>query len=255
MSDGLYTAMSGGMGTSKHLDITSHNLANIDTTGYKKEKTIFASQLAEIEFNLLEAQAKDVDMPQKVLPVDKHNVVVTETFTDFQQGVLKKTDNPLDLAIQGDGFFKIDTPQGVRYTRDGSFFLSKENKVVTSDGYPLLNKNNQSITLPNGKITINESGTIFSNNEEIANIAVVTFQNINTLSKEAKTFFSQTDQNQQEIEVNSTIHQGFLEGANVNPIEEMVNLISLHRTFEMNTRVIETFGELNRKAATDVGRV
>ncbi len=255
MSDGLYTAMSGGMGTSKHLDITSHNLANIDTSGYKKEKTVFASQLAEIEFNLLEAQAKDVDMPQKVLPVDKYNVVVTETFTDFQQGVLKKTDNPLDLAIQGDGFFKVETPQGIKYTKNGSFFLSKDNRVVTSDGYPLLSKNNQPITLPNSKISINDNGTIFSNNEEVGDIAIVTFQNKDTLTKEAKTFFTQTDPNQQEIVSNSIVHQGFLEGSNVNPIEEMVNLISLHRTFEMNTRVIETFGELNRKAATDVGRV
>lgn len=255
MSDGLYTAMSGGMGTSKKLDITSHNLANIDTTSYKKDKTIFKSQVPKVEFDLLDVQAEDVEMPAKVFHIDKHNVVVDETFTDFSQGSFKKTDNPFDIAIQGDGFFKIETPQGVRYTRNGTFAVSNDNKLVTVDGYKVLDENNNEITISGTNFKVNDSGTIFANDTEVAKLAVIEIDS-KQIEKTEKTFYKSINQNIQENKAqNASLHQGFLETSNVNPIEEMVNLISLHRTFELNTRLIETYGELNRKSAGDVGRI
>jgi len=258
MSDGgLYTAMSGGVATSKQLDITSNNLANINTTGYKKDKTIFKDQLAKIEFDdINEIQAKDVEMPPRVLSIDKYNVVIDDSFTEFSQGMLEKTNNMLDIAINGNGFFKVKTPEGIRYTRNGSFRHSKDGLLVTSDGYPVLDENDTEIDLENSKrIVVNDNGTIYLGENKNTKLSIKTFKDLSRLEKIGKNLFKQTNKNEQEIESNSTVIQGFLESSNVSPVEEMVNLISLHRQFELNGKAIETFSEMDKKATSDLGRI
>lgn len=258
MSDGgLYTAMSGGVATSKQLDITSNNLANINTIGYKKDKTIFKDQLAKIEFeNINEIQAPDVEMPPRVLPIDKYNVLVDDSYTQFSQGVLQKTNNILDFAINGDGFFKIKTPDGIQYTRDGSFNRSKDGLLVTSEGYPVLDDKEQEINLENSKtITINENGTIYLDKNENSKLAIITFKDLTKLEKIGKNLFKQTNTNEQETESKANIIQGFLESSNVNPVEEMVTLITLQRQFELNGKAIEGFSEMDKKATSDLGRI
>ena len=257
MSDGgLYTAMSGGMATSRQLDVTSNNLANIDTTSYKKDKTIFKEQLAKIAFDdINEVQAENADMPPRVLPLDKHNVLVDETFTDFSQGKLEKTDNSLDLAINGRGFFKVKTPNGILYTRDGSFHRSKDGILVTSDGYAVLDDNENEIELDGKTLVINENGSVYQGKNKISKLALVDFKNLDSLKKIGKNLYVQTDKNAVEIESNGIILQGFLETSNVNPVEEMVNLISLQRQFELNGKAIESFSETDKKATSDLGRI
>ena len=258
MSDGgIYTAMSGNMATSKQLDNTANNLANITTTGYKKDKTVFKKQLAKIRFDdINEIQAQNTEMPPRVLPIDKHNVMIDENFTEFTQGKLEKTDNPLDLAINGNGFFKIKTPDGIRYTKDGSFQISKDGLLVTSDGYFVLDENDNEINIDKGKkLTVNQDGTIYQNKEEISKLALKTFNNLNTLKKIGKNLFRQTNNNEQEIDAKVETYQGFLESSNVNPVEEMVNLISLQRQFELNAKTIEGFSEMDKKATSDLGRI
>ncbi len=253
MSDGLYSAMSGAMATSKQLDIVANNLANVDTTGFKKEKTVFGSQQPSVTFDLLELQAPETEMPPKILPLDKQNVVIGESYTDLTQGQLQQTGNPLDVALQGEGFFKIKTPNGMRYTRDGTFAISHNQQLVTQDGYPVLDDLNQPIELNQGAVTINSNGEVYQSGQRIATLGTIQFPKGTPLLKEGKNLW-QGDPNKEQS-ASPIVHQGFLESANVNPVEEMVQLIQLHRSFELNSRVIETFGELNRKAATDVGRI
>ncbi len=258
MSDGgLYTAMSGSVATSKQLDITSNNLANINTTGYKKDKTIFKDQLAKIEFeDINEVQAENVEMPPRVLPIDKYNVVIDDTFTEFSQGMLEKTSNMLDIALNGNGFFKVKTPDGIRYTRDGSFTRSKDGLLVTSDGYPVLDENDTEIDLENSKrITVNEDGTIYLDKNKNTKLSIKTFNDLSKLEKIGKNLFKQTNTNEQETDSKATVLQGFLESSNVSPVEEMVNLISLHRQFELNGKTIESFSEMDKKATSDLGRI
>ena len=258
MSDGgLYTAMSGGTATSKQLDITANNLANINTNAYKKDKTIFKEQLAKINFeDITQAQAEDAEFPPRVLPIDKHNVLVEETYTDFTQGMLEKTNNPLNVALNGKGFFKVNTPQGIRYTRDGNFIISKDGILVTSDGYSVLDENENEIELGNKKtITINENGSIYSDKQEVGKLATISFNNLASLKKIGKNLYEQTDKNATEIQSEASVLQGFLESSNVNPVEEMVNLISLQRQFELNGKAIESFSETDKKATGDLGRV
>lgn len=253
MSDGLYTAMTGAMATSKQLDIVANNLANVDSAGFKKEKTIFKGQQPDVEFDLLELQAPETEMPGKILPLDKYNVVIDDTYTDFAQGRMEKSDNPLDLGLQGKGFFKVQGPNGVRYTRNGTFGISSQNQLVTQDGYPVLDDQNRAILLDKGAITINSNGGLYQGGERIAKLGIVQFQKQDELIKEGKSLWQGNPIQEQPSE--AVVHQGFLESSNVNPVDEMIQLIQLHRSFEMNTRVLETYGELNRKAATDVGRI
>jgi len=257
MSDGgMYTAMSGGMATSRQLDVTSNNLANINTTGYKKDKTIFKEQLADIDFEkTTEIQAEGVEMPPRVLSIDKRNVLIDENFTQFNQGMLEKTGNMLDIAINGDGFFKVKTPDGIRYTRDGTFNRSKDGLLVTSEGYTVLDENESEIDLGNSKnININSDGSIYLDKEKNTKLSIVSFKDLSQLEKIGKNLFEQKNTQEQEIESKSEIHQGFLESSNVSPVEEMVTLISLHRQFELNTKAIESFSEMDKKASTDLGR-
>lgn len=238
---GWLEALEGGRLLERRLQIAANNLANVDTPGFKKDVLAF----------------REVLMDKIIRGIRTFKEVTQET--DFQQGPLEKTGNPLDIAIAGEGFFKVQTPQGVAYTRAGNFHLDAERRVVTAEGYPVLADGAPIVIDPGlakgGLITISserflvaEDGTISLDGTEIGRLDIVTFEDPQLLEKRGKNLFFPKEGAQERPVDFPDVRQGYLEGSNSSPLEEMVNLISIHREFEAAQKAIknhdETLGRL-----------
>ncbi|SDJ90086.1 flagellar hook-basal body protein [Natronincola ferrireducens] len=179
--------------------------------------------------------------------------------TYFNQGTIEETGNPLDITIQGNGFFRINTPQGEMYTRNGNFTLNTNGQIVTKEGYLLMGEFGP-ITLgedfDRGGFRINEDGAIILDNMFLNQIDIVNITNTNVLRKYGEGYYQIGEGLQPQLEpFDGKILQGFLEGSNVNPIEEMVNMISVLRLYESNQKVVQAYDEILQKAVNDIGRV
>lgn len=181
---------------------------------------------------------------------------VSQIFTDFSQGHLDPTANPLDLALQGKGFFAIDVDGEEKYTRDGSFTIDANGFVVNKDGYRLLGES-AFIEAPNANIAINENGEVYSGDNRIDKIKIVDFEDYKALKKEENNYYSHLEEDWPHniIEFEGIVNQGFLETSNVNSIKEMVDMINLLRSYEANQRLIRSHDELLGKAVNEIARI
>jgi flagellar basal-body rod protein FlgG len=184
------------------------------------------------------------------------------TRTDFSQGELVRTGNDLDLAITGDGFFKVSTPNGVRYSRAGNFRVDPQGRLVNASGLAVLGQNGDIILDGKKKISVGTDGTVQAlgaeNNstpETVGKIALVRFADLSALKKEGHTLF-RNDGTQGEMEdVEAEIQQGLLETSNVNAVGEMAQMLEAYRTFETCMKIIQSDDELTGKTVNEVGRV
>ncbi|TYP58805.1 flagellar basal-body rod protein FlgG [Thermosediminibacter litoriperuensis] len=259
MMRALWSAGSGMLAQQLNVDVISNNLANVNTTGYKKSRVEFKDLLYET------LRRPDVYQPGQGNPVGLqvgHGVRPSSTTRFFTQGNLQQTGNTFDLAIEGEGFFVVERPDGSRaFTRDGSFKLSidgSDRYLVTSEGYYVLSTDEDYISIPEDLTDINISagGTITGrdrdgNIQEIGTIALATFLNPEGLLAVGNNLFEQTAASgeyrlkQDPGEPGfGTVLQGFLEMSNVQVVEEMVNLIVAQRAYEINTKAIQTSDEM-----------
>ncbi len=257
MVRGLYTAYTGMLNQQKRMDTLSNNLANADTTGYKKEgvtSKTFETQLA--------IKVKDGSHGYLDQRIGKLNlgVKIGENYTDFSQGSYRYTDNTYDLALGGNGFFQISFTnkkgeQSVKYTRDGNFTIDKEGALRTKDGDYVLGDSGE-IYLPtnSASVSINKLGEIYCDGEYIDRIAITDFEDYNYLKKYGENLYTAVD-GAVEKEADAVIDQGYLEMSNINVVSEMVNMISLSRTYEANQKVIQTMDELMEKSANQIGKL
>ncbi len=219
----------------KRYDLIANNLSNVQTAGYKKEFPVFERVFQEA---LEPSLAGD--------PVF--------SVTVFQQGDLQSTRNDLDLAIEGEGFFKVKTPAGMRYTRNGSFRLNQDRVLVDSRGNPVLGGGRE-ILLPAGPVLIDKDGSISAGGDNRGKIDLVSFKDLGALRKEGNSLF-RDEAGQEEIQPGqSQVHQGSLEQSNVNAMEEMVRIIDAMRTFESCHKAVQVEDELNGKAVNEMGRL
>lgn len=295
----MWTAVSGASAQAQAVDTVANNLANSDTLGFKKDVPTFKEYLATYE---REPSAQEV--PRKPIqdkdfyPLDNKDqafVVVDGTYSNFRTGHLQVTQNPLDLAMDGKGFFEISTPSGVRYTRQGSFKVAMDGKLVTNEGFPVLASQPGGLAAnpvqPNTGVqpgqggpetqggvaagpdptvaarfinlkdrgahfSISESGDLYVGDNLIAKIRVAEFKDLSKLRKSGGQNFENTDPNNYSTEPQKTIvRQGVLETSNVNPVEEMTNLIKANRMFEHGLKSIKTYNELLGKEANDIGKL
>jgi flagellar basal-body rod protein FlgG len=229
-----------GVRATRELDIVSHNLANASTGGFKRELLN--------SWRLKSPETTSGNLPP-ALYVDVRS-------RDYAQGGIHETGNDTDLAIQGLGFFKVETPRGVRYTRNGAFHLNSESKLVTKEGYPVLGKNGP-VTLDarDQKFTVDEQGGIHLDNGLADQLQVVEFANPQDLRVEGQTYYSPGPDAGGETEPkNARIIQGSVEESNVDLVAESVDLIDLHRRFESYLKVLETFAASDRKVVEEVGQ-
>ncbi len=227
---------------------------------------------------------------------DQSFVVMDGTVTNFKQGNLRVTNSPLDVAMDGPGFIEVSTPNGVRYTRQGSLKLAMDGRLVTNEGFPVLSsqpgglaaqaailaqqqqqqqnggalnrapasaQNNPAdagrfINLRDrgGSLSITGAGEIYSGDQLVAKISVVEFQDANKLRKIGGSLYENGDAANYSANPPKTIvRQGVLETSNVNPIEEMTNLIKANRMFEADLKAMKTYGEMMGREANDIGKL
>ena len=248
MIRGIYTSGAGMIAESLRTDVIANNLANASTTGYKKDIAVTKDFRSMLIMRINDGQ----DRPS----IGKLGVgsMVDEVYTEHDPAGVKPTGNPLDLAIEGKGYFAVQTPNGVRYTRNGSFTRSSQGELVTLEGYQVLGQGGPiRVAEPNTKsISISEDGRVLVDNVETDRIRLVSFADSRGLIKEGANLYNTT---QQEEPAEGIIRQGALEHSNVNVVAEMVNMIAGYRAYESNAKAVQSHDQLLEKAATEVGRV
>ena len=249
MSGSIYMATSGAEVQRLRLQILSNNLANLNTTGFKEDQAIFrmADQGLQNSTSSDAASGGVNTLVSAVIPMTTH--------TDFSKGPLEQTGGPLDLAIDGDGFFSIQTEQGVRYTRNGAFSINSDGVLATADGDPVMGEGGE-ISIDGSDVRFNGSGAVLVDGTEVDKLRIVSISDRMALHKVGKTLF-QLDETQgsEEQLVYGGIQQGFLEGSNVNPVQAMTALIEVQRGYESYQKMIQTMGEIDARVISGVGTI
>lgn len=243
MDNTMYVALSRQMTLRRELDIVANNIANVDTTGFKVEGTMVKTDPS--------TGATMTDGPPNL------KFVIDDGVTrDFSQGALRQTDGTFDVGIEGQGFFRIQTAAGERYTRDGRFTLSPEGKLTTQAGDAVQGESGDIVVDPQqGPVAIAADGTVSQGTSKIGKIAVVTFDDLASLSKTGDNQFSNTSNLQPQPATAARVHQGMLEGSNVNSILQVTRLIEISRAYESMARTIENSAELSRRSVERLGRL
>ena len=235
MYKGIYIALSGAILKQKHMDVHAQNVANANTSGYKKDRLSFKDYL---------------------IPVDNSNPLVSDgrsmtelsnSTTDFSSGVLNKTGNPLDIAINGGGFFALE---GNRYTRNGSFKIDGEGYLVTLNDIKVLGSGGP-ISLNGSNVAVTSSGEIIVDNSPVDILQIVDFPDKSVLSKMDGSVFTAVEQGET---VNSDISQGYLETSNVDAVREMVEMLTSQREFEAYQKIIRLFDDASSRTINEMGK-
>ncbi len=249
MIRGLYTAATGMNSMQHQIDVTSNNIANVNTMGFKQDRAEFQDLMYET-LNFTAGQTSEITTNPTGMDVGL-GVRVSGIQKNFLQGDLKLTANTLDLAIEGNGFFQITTPNGeTAYTRNGAFKLDAEGNIVNGNGYLL----NPQITIPNNLInlTIANDGTVTAEDPatgavtNLGQITIVDFVNPAGLTPKGESLFAVSEASGEPIEGNPAeeqfgrIRQGMIELSNVKLVNEMVDLITAQRAYEANSKAITT---------------
>ncbi|WP_027338781.1 flagellar hook-basal body protein [Halonatronum saccharophilum] len=246
MIRGLYISASGMKNSMEKNNLISNNLANVNTNGYKRDIAVertFGSQLMHrIDNN--KTNVGEVDS----------GVYMDEVALDHSRGNFKETGNSFDWAISGEGFFTVETPGGVRYTRNGNFTLNEQRQVVTQDGY-LVRGENGILQVPEGEEVMVSGNNLMVDGAIIDRIQVTSFSNKSALSKEGSSLFRSGPGVGNVFVAAGEVQQGYLEGSNVNAIEEMVKMIENNRIYESDQKAIQAQDDTLSKAVNEVGRV
>ncbi len=245
MSSGFYAAFSGWLARSEALDTAASNLANAGTQGFRAEREYFRSAL----------MGPGASGDQLDSTVNNFGVLGGSQL-DLDQGALTTTGNPLDVAIEGQGFFAIQTKNGVRYTRDGSFHRSSTGLLITASGEPVLDPKGRPIRVPAGDVTIGADGVISVDGAVSGTIAVFSFPSAASLAPEGANFFSPVAGVKPKLSTAATLHQGALEGSNQNVIQGTLDLILAQRQAEMMQKALVLFdSDLNKTACEQLPKV
>jgi flagellar basal-body rod protein FlgF/flagellar basal-body rod protein FlgG len=244
MDSGYYALSTALIARTQALDTIANNLANSSTTGYLAERNVFSSVLTASSH----ASSSSLNVA-----INNYGVL-GETTLDTTQGALQKTGNDLDLALQGSGFFVVQTRSGPRYTRDGAFQVSSKGQLVTAGGDPVLGQRGAITMLP-GPVSISPDGTISSNGAVTGKLRVVSFAAGTELKSSGGTYYT-APANTTGVASDSAVQQGVLESSNVNPVSGMVELISAQRSDEMMQRALSMFNsEIDKTATQDLPKI
>lgn len=261
MFTGLYTSASGLLAQMKNMDMISNNLANINTSGFRKDRGIFRTFYDDA----INSQPVPLTSDGNMLANKDSNsmVVIERAISDFSDGIVKETGNPLDLAIVGNGFFELQDAGGKSYfTRSGSFQLNEAGEMVNPEGYKLMGEFGPIIieagsgSIYTKDITFDEKGVLSVGEEEVGQLSIAKFVDNNELKKIGNSLFTNANAENFGNELfDGTIVQRHLEMSNVNPVEEMANMITTTRAFEAYQKVLRAvMDDTADKAINTVGR-
>jgi flagellar basal-body rod protein FlgF len=242
--DPLTSAAASGMRASlQSLDMLANNLANAQTNGYKLDREFYDM------YTSADALAGGDNDPTRMPDIVKN-------WTDYSQGSLQQTSNPLDFAISGQGFFAVNGPNKTTlYTRNGSFRVSPSRQLTTQDGYTVRDRNGNPITLdPAQPVTVDSTGTITQAGQAVGQLQLSTFTDLSALTKQGSTYFQFTGQATDIQPASGEVEQGRVEGSNVAPTESAVRLVNVLRQFEMLQKAISIGTDMNREAIEEVAK-
>lgn len=253
MIRGIFTSALGMITNMQRMDVVSNNIANVNTTGYKRDHVV-SHEFSDIMMSRLNDPGLRMF---RHMPIGHVNpgVFIDDVFTSFTQGGLQQTGNPLDLALSGQGFFVVNLNGEELFTRDGAFTMLN-GMLLTHEGARLQGQNGD-INLPEGYIVINEDGRIYVNGEYVDTLRVANFtrDGLHSLRKMQDNFFRVSEHTAgEDIAFGGTILQGFLESSNVNIVEEMVQMITISRSYETNARMITLQDGTLQRAVNDIAR-
>jgi len=243
------------------MEMIAQNLANATNTGYKKDALVFKEMMPPFPPDSGFDASKNVLLPPGKSNKNVSYVGITDYYTDFSTGGIKKTGGALDLALDGEGFFKVQTPDGPRYTRNGNFRLNTAKQLVNQNGNQVLDRNDAPIVIDApGKISIDGEGSVSVGtglaNTTITNIKLVNFENKRFLEKIGDGLYRNTGVPEDELEaINSKTRQGFLENSNVKAVEEMTEMVGTLRIFESYQKIIQSIDSMNDQSVNTIGRV
>jgi len=251
MIKGLYSAASAMIAQTQMQQSLAHNIANLTTPGFKQVmNSLDDFMITQVNTPALQATSQGVN----VLGSLGLGVMDAPESTDFSQGSMQTTGNELDLAIEGSGFFRVRTPDGERYTRDGRFLRDANGLLVTVDGYAVLNNGGQPITLPAGTVDVQTTGAVTVNNNQVAQIGMANFQNPETdLERGANNTFSATTG--PTGTATGTIHQGYLEASNANASQIATQMVTVARSYEAAQRMVQAQDELLGETIASLGKI
>lgn len=240
MIEGMIDAVRACLKEELRMDVITNNLSNAATVGYKKHRIAFQDALNG-------AQGADASAPP--------DPALVRTEVDLSPGDVRSTGNPLDLVIHGKGFFKVQTPEGVRYTRKGNFTLDTQGFLVTQQNHYVLGEGGP-IQVPTGAISVDPLGAVHVNGEEQGQLDLVDFERPEVLEASGRGLFANpSGEPEIGLDFQSRIEQGYTEQSNVEVAEEMVNMIHSLRAFESYQKVIQVLDELNNRAINEVSRL
>ncbi len=224
----IYILASGGSRAIEQLDTVTNNIANVNTDGFKK----------------MVIKAMSQRLPEN--GSDSNHLFVfprfSESLLDKEQGPLRQTQRTLDFAIEGNGYFKLQTKQGVLYTRSGHFFLDSQGYLVDANGNKVLDSTNKAIHLnPKHPFSLAQEGGIYQNGEKVAQLAIEDFEKMKPVGET----YCKPSGNAKAVKFK--LYQGYLEGSNVNPVKEMASMIEAHRRFDIYTDMIKSIDRINEK--------
>jgi flagellar basal-body rod protein FlgF len=218
--------------TFDQLDFIANNVVNSNTNGFKAVKLYY--------------NAPDPD---------KEMAFVPEVIVDYSPGTIHRTDSPLDVAINGEGFFAIQSKEGATYTKQGNFTIDKDGYLTTGDGDYVLGKSGSKIKLPDGKVNIGEKGDIAVDGNSVDTLKIVSFKNPQALTRVEGCLFADPGNAGMADKDDALVRQGHVELSNVQVVREMSDMIDLHRSVEFYQKVIQTIADQDRMATSQIGRL
>lgn len=260
MLKNIYTPLAGAIAQERALETLSNNLANLNTVGFKGDNVTFTLQDPEPFKNytdIIPPANYKVDL-NKIGPLkgnDMSYVGVAGMETDFSQGPAINTHNKLDFMIEGEGFFKVQTEDGIRYQRAGDLTLSKEGALASKQGDPILGEKGV-IYVRSDKFHVNKKGEVYQDSQYVDKIPIHSFANTKALERVGKNYYY-FGGSPEEVSVNpeSRVMQGFLEGSNVNPIKNLTALIVSHRSYEAYQKAVANYDQIMEKTSNSIGEV
>jgi len=244
MNSGYYAAVTGLVAKMDALDVAAANLANVSTAGYKAQKEFYKALVASLNGTVPRSSLNRA--------INDYGVLGGATVS-LDSGALQKTDNELDLAVEGSGFFAVQTSAGVRYTRNGNFRVNSKGVLTTSSGDPVLGQRGP-ITLTSGKVSISSDGTISQKGGVLARLKLVDLT-ANQLNPLGNSLYA-APQGAEKPVANPQVRQGMIEASNMDPVNGTVQLIMVQRNAEMLQKALQIFNnDFNKTAAEEIARV
>lgn len=238
MNAAMYKALSGALVQARRLEVVTQDLSNVNTAGYKGVRLAFREVLEGRQPPNLRVGGQ---------------VAFSEQRTNFSDGTLHNTGNPLDLALVGDGLFTVQTANGMRYSRQGAFSLSSSRTIVTPSGEPLLGENGP-IRVNGSSVLVQPDGTVLVDGTEVDKLRIRRPKDAHHLTREGANYFRATDDEMESAAKTTEVLRNTIEDANVSPIESMVSLIDVERQFEAYERAMKTMDGVTEKVVNETGK-